>query len=173
MNAQALLKAQYAQAHGIIQTAIGDCDPETLHHVGEGSTLGNIAAVYAHTVFAEDMVVNGMVRGQAPVYQAGGWAARVDVPMPQSPMQNIDWAKGVTMDLASFNEYAKAVFAATDEFIAGASDADMDRMVMNPIAGKEEPVGVVLGTLGLWHLQSHQGEIAALKGVQGKKGLPF
>ncbi len=88
-------------------------------------------------------------------------------------MQNIDWARGVTMDLVSFLEYAKAVFAATDEFIAGASDADMDRVVMNPISGKEEPVAVVLGTLGLWHLQNHQGEIVALKGVQGKKGLPF
>ena len=173
MDAQSLLKAQFAQAHGIMQTAIGDCDAAPVHLLGEGSTLGNIAAVYAHTVFGEDMVVNGMVRGQAPVYHAGGWGAKVNVPMPQSPMQDIDWARGVTMDLASFNDYAKAVFAATDEFIAGASDADMDRMIMNPIAGKEEPVAMVLGTLGLWHLQSHQGEIAALKGVQGKKGLPF
>jgi beta-glucosidase/6-phospho-beta-glucosidase/beta-galactosidase len=173
MNAQSLLQAQFAQAHGIMQTAIGDCDTATLHHVGQDSTLGNIAAIYAHAVFGEDMVVNAMVRGHAPVYHSGGWAAKVNVPMPQSPMQDIEWAKGVTMDLTSFNEYAKAVFAATDEFVAGASEAEMDRMVMNPIAGKEEPVAVVLGTLGLWHLQSHQGEIAALKGVQGKKGLPF
>jgi hypothetical protein len=30
-----------------------------------------------------------------------------------------------------------------------------------------------LATLGLYHLGEHSGEIAAIKGVQDMKGLPF
>jgi hypothetical protein len=34
-------------------------------------------------------------------------------------------------------------------------------------------VSTFLGGLGLVHLSAHAGEIAALKGVHGVKGLPF
>jgi hypothetical protein len=35
------------------------------------------------------------------------------------------------------------------------------------------PVGGALANVLLWHVCNHSGEIAALKGVQGLKGLPF
>ena len=37
----------------------------------------------------------------------------------------------------------------------------------------EQTVGFVLGNICAWHVAEHNGEIPALKGAQGLKGLPF
>jgi len=76
------------------------------------------------------------------------------------------------MDLPPFREYGKAVYTATDAYIAGLSDADLERKVDTRLIG-EQTVAFVLGTFVAWHVANHCGEIAALKGVQGLKGLPF
>jgi len=171
VNNQSLLRAALTQAHSILDEVMADCTPEVLGKQLPAATIGSVGAVYAHAVFGEDGLVQGMVQGKPPIYEAQGWSGKLGVPMP-GPMQNLDWAASVKIDLQSFGEYAKAVFAATDAYIAGASDAEMERSVETGFAGAQ-PVAQVLGTIVLWHMVNHQGEIAALKGVQGKKGLPF
>ncbi len=37
----------------------------------------------------------------------------------------------------------------------------------------EVPVATFLGMPLIWHIAHHTGEVAALKGVMGHKGLPF
>jgi hypothetical protein len=83
-----------------------------------------------------------------------------------------EWARGVKLNLAPFREYAKAVYAATDAYIAGLSDADLERKVQTGFVG-EQTVAFVMSSILAWHAAQHTGEIAALKGVQGLKGLPF
>ena len=67
-------------------------------------------------------------------------------------------------------DYAAAVGAATDNYIATLTTKELDRLV--PIMGQEWPVADVLALLVV-HASGHLGEIAALKGIQGVKGLPF
>jgi hypothetical protein len=76
------------------------------------------------------------------------------------------------MNLPSFREYAKAVYAATDAYVASLGPADLERKVDTGFVG-EQTVGYVLGNICVGHVAEHNGEIAALKGVQGLKGLPF
>jgi hypothetical protein len=76
------------------------------------------------------------------------------------------------MHLPSFREYAKAVYAATDAYVAGLGPADLERKVDTGFVG-EQTVGFVVGNILVWHVAEHNGEIAALKGAQGLKGLPF
>ena len=62
-------------------------------------------------------------------------------------------------------------YAATDAYLAGLPDADLERKVQGPAGDTTVGwmIAVVLGT----HFPQHVGEIAALKGVHGLKGLPF
>ena len=77
----------------------------------------------------------------------------------------------LTVDLVAFREYAKAVAAATDDFLANATDQEMNKEVDSPVG--KQPFITYFANLGLTHIAGHWGEIAALKGVQGLKGLPF
>jgi hypothetical protein len=71
-----------------------------------------------------------------------------------------------------FEEYAAAVFARTEGLVGGMSEADMDRLVEG-ITPNTAPARMLIANIGLIHVNEHAGEIAALKGVHGLKGLGF
>ena len=162
-----MLREQLRALHNTLEAAIGDCSAEVLARKLPGSTINSIGAIYAHTIFAEDGLLNGLVRGGAPIYVAGGWAPKVGLDMPQGGMEP-DWA--VTLDLGVFRQYAAAVYQATDEYLATVSKVDLDRVV-EPGFAPPMPVRSFIANLLAWHVATHQGEISALKGVQGFDGL--
>jgi hypothetical protein len=172
MTPQALLRQQLSGYHHILEQTIGDCGQEALDRNVPGATITSIGSVYAHVVFSEDLIVHGMLQGKPPVYRNQDWAARTSVAMPAPGELNPEWARAVRMNLPAFREYAQAVYAATDAYIAGLSDADLERKVQTGFIGEQTIAFVVSNVLG-WHAAEHTGEIAALKGVQGLKGLPF
>ena len=63
-----------------------------------------------------------------------------------------------------------AVRAETDAYLAGLTPEELDRKVTTFMG--ELPVGAVLA-LFIGHQAHHLGEVSALKGAQGVKGLPF
>jgi hypothetical protein len=153
--------------HGTLEAAIGDCSPEVLARKLPGSTINSIGAIYAHTIFGEDGLLNGLVRGGTPVYFAGGWAQKIGLEMPQGGLEP-DWAP--TLDLGLFRQYAAAVYASMDEYLASVTDAELDR-VIDPGFAPAMPVRSFVANLLAWHVATHQGEVSALKGVQGVNGL--
>jgi hypothetical protein len=170
MNAQEAVRQQLGFWHGIGGSVLGDCG-DSLNKRLDNAKVGSISSIYAHMVFGEDGIVNGMIQGKPTLYQEGGWEAKTGVKQPQGPMQNEEWAAAVNMDLATFQDYAKAVFAQTDAFLANLGDADLERKIQGP-AG-ETTVGWFVVNILATHFPQHLGEIAALKGVHGLKGLPF
>ena len=169
MRTQDLLRAQYQQAHDVLEQVIDDCSPEALANVA-GGNVGAISAIYAHLVYGEDGLMSGPA-GRGRLWESGDWAARTGLEMMES-RQTQEWAQSSPQyDFAAFREYARAVYAATDDYLANASDDDLDAEI-DTFFGKM-PAATYLGTTCLWHVMSHQGEIAALKGVQGLTGLPF
>jgi hypothetical protein len=132
-----------------------------------GATITSIAAIYAHTIFGEDGLLNGMVRGETPVYYKGGWSEKIGIDMPQGGLEP-DW--DVNMDLGLFRKYAADVYRSTDEYLASATDAEFERIV-EPGFAPPMPVSTFVGNVLVWHVATHQGEISALKGVQGMNGL--
>ena len=167
MDVKTTLQQQMQALHGTLEAAIGDCPGDALTRKLPGSTINSIGAIYAHTIFGEDGLLNGLVRGGTPVYFAGGWAPKVGLEMPQGGMEP-DWA--VTLDINLFRQYAAAVYEATDEYLATVSDAELDRIV-DPGFAPPMPVRSFIANLLAWHVATHQGEISALKGVQGFNGL--
>src|SRR3972149_2037768 len=126
MNVKGTRKQQMQPLQGTLEATIRDCPVDALTRKLPGSTINSIGAIYAHTIFGEDGLLNGLVRGGTPVYFAGGWAPKVGLDMPRGGMDP-DWA--VTLDLDLFRQYAAAVYQATDEYLATASDAELDRVI--------------------------------------------
>lgn len=153
--------------HGTLEAAVGDCADETIARKLPGSTINSIGAIYAHTVFGEDGLLNGLVRGQTPVYFAQGWAEKVGLEMPQGAMEP-DWK--VSLDLGLFRQYARKVYDATYQYLDTASDEDLDKIVDAGFA-PPMPARSFMANILAWHVATHQGEISALKGVQGLDGL--
>ncbi len=169
MDVKTLLREQMQSLHGTMEAAIGDCSGDAVSKKHPGATINSIGAVYAHTIFSEDGLVNGLIRGGTPVYLAGGWAPKVGVDMPQGGMEP-DWT--VSFDLSLFRQYAAAVYQSTDEYLASASDADLAKVVDAGFA-PAMPTSSFFANILAWHAATHQGEISALKGVQGVDGLVF
>jgi hypothetical protein len=71
---------------------------------------------------------------------------------------------------AGVREYAQAVFANTDANVAALDPASLGNKMQGPFG---ETTAARMLSLGVYHLAEHSGEIAALKGIQGQKGLPF
>ncbi len=167
MDVKTTLQQQMQSLHSTMDATICDCSAEVLATKLPSSTINSVGAVYAHTIFSEDGLVNGMIRGGTPVYHADGWAAKVGLEMPQGEMEPA-WA--VTLPLDVFRQYAAAVAQATSDYLASATDAELDR-VIDPGFMPPLPVRAMFANVLAWHLASHQGEISALKGVQGVNGL--
>lgn len=150
---------------------VADCTDDSLHLNLDGARISNIASIYAHAVFSEDGIINGMLQGKAPIFHADGWGAKLSVQMPTNPAMDVEWGREVRMELPLFREYAKAVFANTEAYVAGMSDQEFERKIT--AFGGERMVGWIVANILGTHAPTHMGEIAALKGVQGLKGLPF
>ena len=173
MNGPTVLRTGLGFAHQVLESVIKNLDAETLHSQIPGSTLGSPAAIYAHAVFDEDLFVQRSVQGKPTVYESGDWTARTGVPIPPNALQSLEWDASVRInDLAGFRAYARAVYTATDEYLAGLTDTDLDRKVEAGQMG-QMPLGEYITRFSLWHLTSHQGEISAVLGAMGKKGLGF
>lgn len=172
MNAQSAVQLQLGMWHNVTDGMVAECSNEVLNSGVEGATVTSIASIYAHMVWSEDMITNGMLQGKPLIYQSAGWEAKTGVTFPgQSPEMNPDWANALKMDFPKFQEYAKEVYAATDAFLNNVSEADLERKVQTPLG--EQTLGWGIAMLLGTHFPQHAGEIAALKGVHGMRGLPF
>ncbi len=167
---RAYLRGQLQFAHNTFEQVVADVDDETLHLRPAGATTNAICAIYAHAVMAEDGIVNGMVMGLMPIFNAD-WSAKTGVPLRPAPNMDDAWAAQITMNLPAFREYAAAVYAATDTVLAEMDDASAERILDTPFG--KQPAQEFIGNLAVTHAWGHMGEIAALKGIRGLKGLPF
>ena len=66
--------------------------------------------------------------------------------------------------------YGQAVLAAVDAYLATLTDAELAHP--RQIFGQDTTIAEAIG-VATWHTALHAGEIAALKGVNTLKGLPF
>jgi hypothetical protein len=180
MSGIRLLRDQLRQAHGFLESALADVGPEQAHWRPEG--LANpLGATYAHVLIGEDAFVAGL-RGE-PALFVDGWTGRVGVsglpPLGQPgdvlPLGREwhDWGRRVRVELPALRAYGNAVHEATDQYLAGLSDDDLNRPLDLSAAGfGEQTLAWVLSAGLIGHVLSHWGEIVCLKGLQGGRGFP-
>ena len=169
MEAKELLRNQFKTLHQFMDMTIADCTPEVLEKTEDEWTINKIGTLYAHVYLGEDMFIQQMGKGEASILQTGDWSEKLGIENA-APRQDEHLAE-VGVDLENFRAYAKAVATATDDFLANATDEQLNKEIDGP-TGKQ-PFINFLSNIGVTHVAGHWGEIAALKGVQGLKGLPF
>ena len=171
MDAISFLRMDADAAHWVFNGTTADVTAESMHWgpMGNSST---VASAMAHVVFAEDNVVHGMLQGKPPLAQTT-FADKTGI-SELSFYNKPEWVKSVRLDLPKFREYASAVFAATDQYIASLSESDLDRELdLTSVGMGKVNLGWALAVIVIGHMHDLTGEISALKGVQGLKGYPF
>jgi len=158
-------------AKTVFDLTVGDLTDEVATRRISGANINPILPIYAHVVFGLDSMTNQVAAGGEPLLLSGNWAERTGIARP-SFFQTPEWSEA-QYRLDGLRQYSDAVFASLNAYLDRATDADLDREFSSPLGGQQTTVGRFLGGLGIVHLSAHSGEIAALKGVQGLKGLPF
>lgn len=173
MDALTILREQLRQSHELTEGIIDDLPLDQMHQRLDGGTLQSIAAIYVHVVVGEDQLINETLLGQPTRFERDGWSERLVIGSAASGWMTDDISEAIReLDLQLMREYAQLVYADADDYMASLSEADLNPPVTFGSLG-EMPRGIFLATILNWHALHHCGELAALKGALGHKGLPF
>lgn len=171
MTATSTQRTAFAWATEILEMTMADASPELMSWTPPG-IANPIDATYAHAVCGADGVLHGMLKGSIPLY-AGDWAGKTGISEPRFD-QTLEWARSVTVNLPAARQYAQAVYAAVDSYIASLTEADLAREIdLTGVGMGFRSLDWCLSALITGHINNMAGEISALKGVQGAKGYPF
>jgi uncharacterized damage-inducible protein DinB len=132
-------------------------------------TSNSISSTYIHMLASEDRAIQVTLQGKQRIWDASGWVEKIGLQETPGVANAWEPAKGKSLTLASLLDYERSVRTATETYLAQLTSQELDRKIT--VNGRERlAADVISGTVV--HLMLHTGEIAALKGVMGIKGLP-
>jgi hypothetical protein len=165
MNGVTYAKTQLEGAFGLLGACAGGMDDAQYNWKPAGTA--NVAAKsHVHALTSSDFFINGIARSGADLVWASFAPANG---LPANPMQI--WTYEQPIPFAPMQDYAKQVQQSVLDYVATLSDDDLDRELETNFFGKK-PISFLL-QLAVNHSVGHGGDIAAVKGIQGLKGLPF
>lgn len=135
-----------------------------------------IAGTYAHHLFSEDFFIQFFLKQTKPLFESE-WKDKTGI----SELQPTEWEtaypkwlKTVTIDVEKTKPYAEAIYAASEEYLAGLKDEDLEKAIdMSMFGMGSKPQGEFISGMVIGHAWSIMGEISVLKGIQNLKGYPF
>jgi len=133
-------------------------------------TANPISAIMVHYLTSEDFFVQSIIRGVPELWEKDGWSGKTGVKNVPTYGGNWDEFNHKTLAMEPVLSYQQAVRTETDSYLKTLTPSELKRKVK--FAGEEQTVASVLSLLAR-HVIFHSGEIAALKGAQGSKGLPY
>ena len=166
-----LLRAELKDAHESLEGTMADVTQELLDRMPAG-IANPIGERYAHHATAEDSLVNLIIRREAPL-MSSTWQGRTGISEPRFG-SDPQYARSVRVRLVTVRDYARAVYAQTDAYLASIRDEDLDRAIdLSPLPFGSVPVWWILARLVIAHAFEVNGEVAAVKGVLGVRGFPY
>jgi hypothetical protein len=133
-------------------------------------TANSIGVTLVHMISGLDNNFQTILQDKPKLWESEGWGEKLALSGPPGRVHGWDEVKSKHLALEPILGYAAAVRAAVDACLPLLTAAELDRMVT--LYNSERPVADML-VMQISHLLGHTGEIAALKGMQGVKGLPF
>src|SRR5437016_2825367 len=161
MDSITLLRMELKQANDFLEGTMVDVTPEMAHWQPPG-LAHSVAASYGHVVMSEDMVINALLRGQTPMYLSS-WAGRTGAsevqPILDNPADYGLWTKRVQVDLPALRQYAQAVYAMADQYVASLTPDDLDKPIDLSSEGMGQTnLGWALANLVVGHVHDLMGE---------------
>lgn len=129
-----------------------------------------ISQTILHLVGGEDFFIQEILQGKKWSWETQGWSERFGIKLPPGGGQGWEETRKTIVRLVPVLDYEDAVSTATSEYLASLAPEDLDRKMM--LFGREQTLADVL-IMVVNHSTAHLGEIAAIKGVYGMKGLAF
>lgn len=166
---------QLKAAHTTLEQTMEGVTEEVAQYMPPG-TANPIAGTYAHVVFSEDLFMHTFLMKTSPLMEAGfkDKTGASEVQPTDWQIAYPKWLKEVRLDIKQFREYAKAVYAASEEYVASLTDADLEKDVdMSAFGMGTRKTYDFIANLISGHVYPIIGEISVLKGIQGLKGFPF
>lgn len=164
MNTAEYAKSSLEGMLGLVGTCAGGMD-DAQYNWKPGGTANSAAKSHVHALTSLDFFITGTVQGKPLLW--GEFAAANE--LPANPMEI--WAFEGTVPVEAMKEYAKSIQDNALEYVGSLSDADFDREIETQFFGKKSVAWLV--QLAGMHAVGHAGDMAAVKGMQGLKGLPF
>ena len=164
MDAITFAQGQIEQAFGLAALAAKDMTDEQ-YNAAPGGTSNSAAKSHVHAVTSMDFFITGLIGGGK--LQWGEFAPAHG--LPANPMEI--WAFTGTVPMAPMNEYTASVKDRVLEQVSAMKEADLDRKIETQFFGTQSVAWIL--QLATAHLAAHSGDMAAAKGAQGLKGLPF
>ena len=127
MDVKQLVKTVLARNREVLEGTVADVENEHADWAPPGKALP-LGALYVHVVTSEDFFVQQMFKGGAPMWDSS-WKGKMGLSEPRPPRGEPweEWARRVRMDMPKVREYAKAVFAATDNYVDSLSETDLGK----------------------------------------------
>lgn len=164
MNGVEYAKKQLEQAFGLVNMCVDGMD-DAQFNFNPGGTGNSPSKSAMHIAASIDFFVNGSLKGEAMTWP--DVAKRYG--LPENSLQV--WKFEGQVPVAPIKEYLRDVQKSTLAFVDTLTDADLDREIETQFFGKQTLAFFL--QLGANHSVGHAGDIAAVKGMQGLKGLPF
>jgi hypothetical protein len=100
----------------------------------------------------------------------------VVIAMPPENPEDPGWdvraiREGLRVDLPALHDYARATARTLLDWVTSLEPEDLERTIPTPIG--DHNLGQILEIFIIGHINSHSGEISALRGCQGLKGYPW
>jgi hypothetical protein len=146
---------------------VSDLTPEQFSFRPPG-TANPIAPTLHHIIAVHDRIANELILGRERQWVRGEWAAKLG--LPSSFRLEPEHAEFGNFDFSAYRPYIDAVYEKAMAVLESLADEDFEREVQG--FGGPVRLGTLVGRTMLVHFATHLGEIAAIKGVQGLKGLP-
>ena len=169
MDTVVYIQKQFASAKRQFDGVMQDTTEEQINWAPQG-TANAIGVTLVHMAGTLDNAFQNVLQGKPLLWESGGWGEKLGLSGLPGRVHGWEEIKSKHLALEPVLEYAVLVLKQADEYLAGLAAPELDRVVT--VYGNERPAADLF-IIQLSHLLGHTGEIAALKGMQGVKGLPF
>ncbi|MCS7002028.1 MAG: DinB family protein [Dehalococcoidia bacterium] len=167
MDSLSALRTLVKSSQTQLSTIMADVTPEQAMFLPPG-TANSILMTYRHIVEVVDRFLNKSILGKETIWESERWGEKLQTDEQMRMVR--ENADKIGVNLSDYHTYAERVFAAANAYMDSLTEAELAR----EIQGFRGPttVGAMIATALISHSFTHIGEIAAIKGFQGLKGLP-
>jgi hypothetical protein len=168
MDVKTYLMRQIAGMHDLVDAAFEGLTDEQLTWIPPG-TANPIGLTALHLLSSEDHFIS-ILTGKPRLWQSQGWSATFNLVEPPGFGQDWTVLRNATLTVEALLAYRVVVRVEMDFYLETLTPEVFDQTVK--FLSDNDSAADVLALL-VGHALMHAGEIAALKGVYGVKGLPY